>query len=340
MSTRDKSDIPYTPHSAPDSRVDLVDVSVVQNQPSSSMISKITNVESSNGSTQTSEISSSDQTSSEDLCTESSETTSNSASDSGSSSDSDSSGNDENTTSDSDDESSEEESESDSSTDTEKIPNEITHPWKDLSSLQIEELSSETIPPKSSVPSDDVVKTLMPNVESVHTVGHDVPQMTNCNDMKATRSRSVITSGNNSTRSDSSRFHNSSPIVEHTTITKVNPPSDIKSPRKLDSIQITKDMSDSPSHAKSDTSSDNIVLPPELAGGWGEEPEPASWDWQGMPFDYMGILEEQRRTVFYEFHEHNGKGEWKLPKNKGANFPSNVSNCRSTIGIWKRGRRL
>jgi len=24
----------------------------------------------------------------------------------------------------------------------------------------------------------------------------------------------------------------------------------------------------------------------------------------------MGILEEQRRTVFYEFHERDGKGEW------------------------------
>ena len=54
------------------------------------------------------------------------------------------------------------------------------------------------------------------------------------------------------------------------------------------------------------------ALPPELTGGWGNEPTPAPWDWQGMPFDYMGILEEQRRTVYYELHERDGQEEWVL----------------------------
>lgn len=53
-------------------------------------------------------------------------------------------------------------------------------------------------------------------------------------------------------------------------------------------------------------------LPPEMAGGWGEEPEPALWKWQEMPFDYMGILEEQRRTFSY------GVGEREL--NEAYNF--------------------
>jgi hypothetical protein len=50
---------------------------------------------------------------------------------------------------------------------------------------------------------------------------------------------------------------------------------------------------------------------------WGDDPRPAPWDWQQMPLDYMGILEEQRRTVFYEFRERDGKGEWVLPKYEG-----------------------
>ena len=52
--------------------------------------------------------------------------------------------------------------------------------------------------------------------------------------------------------------------------------------------------------------------------GWGDEPGPASWDWKEMPFDYMGILEEQRRTVFYEYREQDGKGEWNVPQYDGT----------------------
>ena len=59
------------------------------------------------------------------------------------------------------------------------------------------------------------------------------------------------------------------------------------------------------------------TLPPQLTGGWGEEPGPAPWEWQQMPFDYMGILDEQHRTIFYEFHERDGKGEWTLPNYAG-----------------------
>lgn len=66
-----------------------------------------------------------------------------------------------------------------------------------------------------------------------------------------------------------------------------------------------------------ETTSPNSSTPPQLTGGWGEEPGPAPWEWQQMPFDYMGILDEQHRTVFYEFHERNGKGEWTLPNYEG-----------------------
>jgi len=55
----------------------------------------------------------------------------------------------------------------------------------------------------------------------------------------------------------------------------------------------------------------------EAAGGWGDAPGPAPWEWQAMPFDYMGILEEQRRTVFYEFRERDGKPEWVVPDYSG-----------------------
>lgn len=48
--------------------------------------------------------------------------------------------------------------------------------------------------------------------------------------------------------------------------------------------------------------------------GWGDVVQPATWDWQTMPLDCTGILEEQRRTVFYEFRDHgNGEGEWVIP---------------------------
>ena len=49
--------------------------------------------------------------------------------------------------------------------------------------------------------------------------------------------------------------------------------------------------------------------------GWGDMVEPAPWEWQSMPLDCSGILEEQRRTVFYEFRDKgNGEGEWIIPK--------------------------
>jgi hypothetical protein len=62
-------------------------------------------------------------------------------------------------------------------------------------------------------------------------------------------------------------------------------------------------------------------VPSELTGGWGDEPEPAPWDWQGMPFDYMGILEEQRRTVYYELHERDGQEVWVLKDYKKGTPP-------------------
>lgn len=48
--------------------------------------------------------------------------------------------------------------------------------------------------------------------------------------------------------------------------------------------------------------------------GWGDVVEAAPWEWQSMPLDCTGILEEQRRTVFYEFRDKgNGEGEWVIP---------------------------
>ena len=69
-------------------------------------------------------------------------------------------------------------------------------------------------------------------------------------------------------------------------------------------------------------------LPPELAGGWGEDPEPAPWDWKGMPFDYMGILEEQRRTVYYELHERDGQEESVVKDNKKGIAPPKLTPSR------------
>ena len=64
---------------------------------------------------------------------------------------------------------------------------------------------------------------------------------------------------------------------------------------------------------KSNSSSDN----PFASGGWGDEPDPAPWEWKAMPLDYMGFLAEQRRTVFHEFRVSDGKGEWLRPNYSG-----------------------
>ena len=98
------------------------------------------------------------------------------------------------------------------------------------------------------------------------------------------------------------------------------PPSDTPSSKESSASQILSDDTAKKSHSQ---------LPPELAGGWGEEPEPAPWEWQHMPFDYMGILEEQRRTVFWEFREtRDGKGEWVLPNYQGLPLGSTTQTDR------------
>jgi hypothetical protein len=79
-------------------------------------------------------------------------------------------------------------------------------------------------------------------------------------------------------------------------------PSAHSTPDKMDSTSIN-----------SSSSSDNLFA----SGGWGDEPEPAPWEWTQMPLDYMGILAEQRRTVFHEFRISDGKGEWRRPKYSG-----------------------
>ena len=60
--------------------------------------------------------------------------------------------------------------------------------------------------------------------------------------------------------------------------------------------------------------------------GWGDSVEPASWEWQTMPLDCTGILEEQRRTVFYEFRDKgNGEGEWVIPSHRSPpNYQGNI----------------
>jgi len=60
--------------------------------------------------------------------------------------------------------------------------------------------------------------------------------------------------------------------------------------------------------------------------GWGDSVEPASWEWQTMPLDCTGILEEQRRTVFYEFRDKgNGEGEWVIPTHQNPpNYQGNI----------------
>jgi hypothetical protein len=80
----------------------------------------------------------------------------------------------------------------------------------------------------------------------------------------------------------------------------------------VESLQNAPDGMDSTS-TKSNSSSDNFFA----SGGWGDEPEPAPWEWAAMPLDYMGFLAEQRRTVFHEFRVSDGKGEWLRPNYSG-----------------------
>jgi hypothetical protein len=82
----------------------------------------------------------------------------------------------------------------------------------------------------------------------------------------------------------------------------------------------TPDRMDSTS-TKSNSSSDN----PFASGGWGDEPDPAPWEWKAMPLDYMGFLAEQRRTVFHEFRVSDGKGEWLRPNYSGPPNYSGIS---------------
>jgi len=66
--------------------------------------------------------------------------------------------------------------------------------------------------------------------------------------------------------------------------------------------------------------------------GWGDSVEPASWEWQTMPLDCTGILEEQRRTVFYEFRDKgNGEGEWVIPTLQN---PPNYQGNPFLIGLY------
>jgi hypothetical protein len=277
---------------------------------------------------ETSEISSSDQITSGDTSSaaETSDSTSNSASEPGSS-DSDSSTDDENTTSDTDEEISEEET--DSSTDTAKTSGNISQPSKLLSDASPNIIPSETLYPTFIKQLDTAFMLSTPNVDQVRTKNDSVSQVANWDDLKPIDNPHASTSGTDSTQSESSKSDSS--VCESTIPAKAKHPSDYgKSILIQNAVEAAKTniKFDSSSHEKSD--SDKNCLPPELAGGWGEEPGPAPWDWQAMPFDYMGILEEQRRTVFYEFHEHNGKGEWIDPKYEG--LPSKeISDCRFEI---------
>jgi hypothetical protein len=268
---------------------------VDQNHPIAPMTSEVIQPETATESTRTSELSSFDQNSSEYTCPAGRSETS--VLESCTSSDSDSSETDESTSSESDEETSEEDD--DSSAGTSKVSDEIASPFKELSTLKID-VSSE---------SDKNFITSTSNVESLYNTNHNVSQFEYWDDIKSIYN---ARSGSDSTQSDTSKSHESSPVVERI----IN---DSKSHGTQKKPQIIQDTSStaSTSNTKSDTSVDESHLPSELAGGWGEEPDPAPWDWQAMPFDYMGILEEQRRTVFYELHEHDGKEEWTIPKYKG-----------------------
>lgn len=82
----------------------------------------------------------------------------------------------------------------------------------------------------------------------------------------------------------------------------------------------------------------NVSCSSPKSEGWGDEPGPASWDWKEMPFDYMGILEEQRRTVFYEYREQDGKGEWNVPQYDGAPTVLNTDDRAPGLQSEVRGK--
>ena len=220
--------------------------------------------------------------------------------------DSDSGTNDENASSVVDEETGEEET--DSNTDT---SGDIAEPSKPLSAVSPNIGSSQTIFAASAKQSDTTYVRSTSNHVHLENVNS---QTANWDDSKLVGKPA---SGTDSTETESPK---SDSYVCGSTIPPKLPPETRKSGKSISTRNTAKSdvKSDSISHAKSD--SDRNCLPPELAGGWGEEPGPAPWDWQAMPFDYMGILEEQRRTVFYEFHEHNGKGEWIDPKYHGLNL--------------------
>lgn len=318
MSLEDKSNIPLSlPWIAYIFwfEIDLINISIVQSKQPTLANSKAIESTTLDESPETSEMSSSDQIASEDTsAAEASDSASNSGSDSRSSDDSDSSTDDENTTSDTDEETSEEET--NSSTYTEKISGGDAQPSELLSAAVPNVGSSETISPAFVKQSETVFMSSTPNGGHTYTQNHGVSQVENWDDLKSIGKRRISASGTGSTQSESSSADLS---VFGSISTKTKNPLQARDYGKSIPVQNTVDAtakfdvkSDSTSHTKSD--SDKSCLHPELAGGWGEEPGPAPWDWQAMPFDYMGILEEQRRTVFYEFHEHNGKGEWIDPK--------------------------
>jgi hypothetical protein len=183
--------------------------------------------------------------------------------------------------SDNSEETSDEEETSEDDTDTAKVPSDIDPSSKNCAAQNIK-TASETIPSKIiSIPQDTTKIPMETPIGNAPQVNWD----------------------------DQGTYS----AVESPTISSThrnNPPSESKSSvsdstmNKPDNLKSEEDVSDS--------------LPTELAGGWGETPEPADWEWQAMPFDYMGILEEQHRTVFYEFRERDGKGEWRLPNYEGS----------------------
>ena len=128
-----------------------------------------------------------------------------------------------------------------------------------------------------------------------------------------------------SAKSSNDVSKNTAIAIVKSTHERQSTPSAIGDHKSVDAPSSDSSPTSSSQNLSDDTAKSHPQLPPELAGGWGEEPEPAPWEWQHMPFDYMGILEEQRRTVFWEFREtRDGKGEWVLPNYQGS---SPTANC-------------
>jgi hypothetical protein len=65
-------------------------------------------------------------------------------------------------------------------------------------------------------------------------------------------------------------------------------------------------------------------------GGWGDEPEPVPWDWERMPLDALGILQEQRRTPIHEFRERQGIAEPFVPVCCGIDCSNTEADCQSS----------